>query len=293
MDATELDVGNLPPFLDALAHLCGESGKFLDTYACQPVDGSLAKAEHAAYGEPRAIQAAWSIANLLLQYAADHVNAFVKLADVPANAQASWTCIRSMLESCSIGAWIVDPAIDAHERAGRTYAYRYEGFSQQLKLAESPGGDRSKVSIINSKIDAMEKQAIAAGFSRRANKKGDRCGVGVHMPSATDIIKSILDDETFYRILSAIAHGHHWALAQMYRVIDDGRAPDDTMVMLEKSVTPEMIMAPGSKGAIAFARLLWNQSRYCGWNMLRLEEIYEDVADGMFLPDVHRFWRTP
>lgn len=291
MNASHLDVRHVPPFLDALSQLCEQTGAFVSSYGSQPADGSLAIKEHAGYSEPRAIQAAWSIANLLIDYAANHVDAFMKIAREPINIEASWTCIRSMLESCSIGAWIVDPAIAAHERAGRTYAYRYEGYAQQLKLAECLA-DKGKASVIAGKIDAMEKQALASGFAPRTNKKGNRCGIGDHMPSATDVIKLMLDDEMFYRILSAIAHGHHWALAQMYKTVDDGRPRDDTMVLLQKGVDVEMIMAPGSKGMIAFARLLWNQSHYCGWNTLRLEEIYEDAADGMTLPEAHRFWRS-
>ena len=32
------------------------------------------------------------------------------------------------------------------------------------------------------------------------------------MPSATEVIKLMLDEEVMYRILSAVAHGHNWAI---------------------------------------------------------------------------------
>ena len=44
------------------------------------------------------------------------------------------------------------------------------------------------------------------------NKKGKRLGIGQKMPSATEVVKLMLDEEEMYRLLSAVTHGHDWAI---------------------------------------------------------------------------------
>ena len=51
------------------------------------------------------------------------------------------------------------------------------------------------------RIDEVEQDALETGYAPIAK-----------MPSATDVIKQMLDEEEMYRLLSAVTHGHNWAI---------------------------------------------------------------------------------
>jgi hypothetical protein len=65
------------------------------------------------------------------------------------------------------------------------------------------------------RLDRLEQQGRALGYQVFRTKKGKRVAVAKQMPSATDLVTSVLDAETDYRVLSAVVHGHAWALIQL------------------------------------------------------------------------------
>jgi len=157
----------------------------------------------------------YSRAQLSVIVAKDHFAAFLALSSEPvASTFTACTCIRALFESAAVATWFLDPQIDVTERVKRSFAFRYVGLMQQTKL---PGIDphipdpevHPKVMI-----DKMEEEAKKLGFApvRSSNNPKVRTGVGMLMPSITSLVASQLDREKDYRMLSAIAHGHHWAL---------------------------------------------------------------------------------
>ena len=293
MTTKKFSSAHIEQLLEALKDLGSGAAEIVRRHSSQPAEDSQANREQASYVVPRAATLAWGTANILIEFGAAHVSGFVRLAEEPMNIEASFTCVRSMLEACAIAAWLTDPSIEAHERAGRTYAHRYEGFVQQLKFGEASKQPKKTMDTLHARIDAVEQEAIGAGFKKLLDKKGKRCGIGRHMPSATDIIENVLRDGMTYRLLSGVAHGHPSSLTKLvYQIVDDRLPEEATMVLLEKIAHPTTIAFLGFKIFSALSRALWNQAHFCGWDVLKLEEVFEDVADKADYPIRWRFWRS-
>ena len=116
------------------------------------------------------------------------------------------------------------------------------------------------------------------------------------MPSVTDLIGTILGEEEHYRLLSAVAHGHHWALQQL----SFSRAPDfDTASALSGARLTGLAKAANVTAfalfvlvsARAFARTVWYQALYLGWDRMRLRELLEEIFDRLGSSNELRFWR--
>jgi hypothetical protein len=98
-----------------------------------------------------------------------------------------------------------------------------------------------------------------------------------------------------YRLLSAVAHGHSWAIRQLCYSPSDGEDEQigGTQVKaFKKAVGVDKIAVLGQCGVRAFIRALWNQCRYNGWDSLGFEELFEKVADKISVPNGRRFWRN-
>ena len=59
--------------------------------------------------------------------------------------------------------------------------------------------------------DEVEQVALKLGYPPIVDKKGKRLGIG-QKPSATEVVKLMLDKEEMYRLLSAVTHGQGWAI---------------------------------------------------------------------------------
>ena len=116
------------------------------------------------------------------------------------------------------------------------------------------------------------------------------------MPKATDIIRIMLDQEKHYRLLSAVAHGHQWAVIQLTLspTADQSKVAFENVstTRFEKVVKPEGIAVLGLRAFRAISRSLWNQAEYFGWNMLALDELLDNTADKLKMNTHHRFWRS-
>ena len=274
--------------------------KKLDTRACQfvrknenlPKASSIAMNERKSYAQPESIASAWSIATQLIDFGSEHVSAFVKLVGEPAEPIAAATSVRSMLESCSLSAWLLDPSINAQERVGRTFALRYSGMAEELKLARSMSMSK-EVAKMELRLNEVERDAIGLGFAPVVDKKGKRSGIGRLMPKSTEMIATVMNERFAYQMLSGIAHGHSWAI-RGFAFTDAGRITVEGLPMtgFKKTVDATRIGFLAKRVIKAFTMPIWNQCRYYGWDQLELEEIFEDAADGMTLSDAIRFWRT-
>ena len=281
---------------DTLTRFRDEAEKFLRCQGTEPVAGSKAATERATYPRPDSPLTVAAIAGVLIESVGKHFTAFVKTITEPVEPIACWTCVRSMLESSAIAAWLFDPDVDVQTRVGRSFAIRYEGMDQEVKLARSIGRSHTEMQGLEDNINKVENIAFGLGFSRLRNKKGDRIGIGQPMPSATEIIKVVLGEEFAYRLLSAVAHGHFWAIYRLGFKEVVSRIPQTSKVpltVIEKhsgSVQGYAFLSVRVLKALGLP--LWRQCLYYGWDKDRLVTLLEGVYDDLEAAPEIRYWRA-
>lgn len=281
---------------DGLSRLDKEIPAFIQSQGIDPAPGSQAATERDNYPCPESLYNVPAIGNPLCDSVGEHVTVLVRAMTEPITPFACWTCVRSMLESASIASWLFDPKVDAQKRVGRAYAYLYVGLEERVmysRAANVPPGELKKLEDL---VNELQQVAVALGFQAITNKKGERIGIAEKMPSATGIIKMMLDEECAYRVLSAVAHGHAWAMQQFGYKQAPVQPPQpgdcDRTVVMEKSagdiLMHELSVAAATK---AYAVPVWNQCLYYGWDKDRLVAILESVYDQMSMQPATRFWR--
>lgn len=219
---------------------------------------------------------------------------FVKTVSDPVLTIACWTCVRSMLESSALSAWLLDPAIDARTRIGRTFALRYEGLEQQLKFGRFAKVDPAELKKEEDRMDDIEKIVLALGYPAVTDKKGNRIGFAQKMLSATDMIGLMLDEEGAYRILSAVAHGHHWAIIRLgfKQLVNQPDVNIGGVATKAFDKTDNLVGFAylGIRAARAFGIPLWDMCRYFGWDEPRLLAILARAFDKLQTTSTVRFW---
>ena len=168
--------------------------------------------ELASATAPDLAETAFSQGSLLSLAARDHAEALARSLTEPVLTIAPWPIARNLLEASAIGSWLLDPAIEGHQRVSRSFAVRYNGLVQQIKVARAEGSD---VQRSQDALDRLVASAQSSGYPIIHNDEGKVDGVAERMPSITDLVGSILDAEVFYRILCAVVHGHGWAVMQL------------------------------------------------------------------------------
>jgi len=282
-------------FRRSLERLFDEVSAFHTSQGGEPKPGSIAAQERASYSRPDAIQTVLGITNLLLESVGEHVTTFVKTITEPVNPLAAWTCVRSMLESSAIAAWLLDPAINAQTRVGRVFAHRYEGMEQQLKLMNAMGTPAADIQKFEAHINDTENIAFSLGFARLRNNRGQITSIGQPMPNATEMIQLMLQEGIAYRLMSAVAHGHTWALQQVgFKAAGPTVFGQNGVVVTpyeKHSGTVQGYAFLATRAAKCFAVPLWNHCRYFGWNDIKLKETFESVYDEFQGSISIRFWR--
>ena len=115
------------------------------------------------------------------------------------------------------------------------------------------------------------------------------------MPSATEVIKLMLDEESTYRLLSAVTHGHSWALIGLgFRPVFEGDLSPYvggiSVAMFEKTVNVTSLALFGLIMAKAFAKPVWDKCNYAGWNKERLIRVLDSTFDELLAKPTERFW---
>ena len=292
---SELKQHYLPAMREALSSFYDEIRSFHADHGLTLAPGSMAMTEHAASPHPESLVTAWSIATILIDSGSEHVTAFVKTITEPMETVACLTCVRSMLESCSLASWLLDPHISAHTRVGRVFAIRYEGMEQQLKYLRTTGERDDYLQRLQKRIDEVEQVARELGYPIFVNKKGHRFGIGQKMISATEVIKLMLDKEEMYRLLSAVTHGHDWAI----RALSFSPVPEGDLrpyvggvpvIMFEKTLDVDKLALFGLTAAKAFAKPVWDKCNYAGWDKERLIGVLDSTFDELGASSGERFW---
>lgn len=259
-------------------------------------EGSQAASECEKSQRPESLVTGWSIASMLIESGGEHMTTFVKTITAPMEPIACFTCIRSMLESCALAAWLLDPGIDASTRIGRVFAHRYAGLEQRRKFVSVGSNNDEELCRVKMRISAVERDAINLGYDRIEDKNSNRIGIGQKMPTATQLIGSVLDQEEMYRLLSAVVHGHAWAIQMLsYSRETDASVPIfsfgvDTH-LIEKCIDVDTQMSLAITAVMTFAKPIWYRYNYAGWDNGNLIELLEKTSDQLQVNESERFWR--
>ena len=286
---TTEDVKNL---LSANKTLFKETGQIFNQYGNKPLLDSIAFQELANPSFSKLADDVHSRGLLSMEGAADHLIAFTDLLIEPVKTIAPWTCVRGLLESCALACWFLDPSIDVKTRVGRCFAFRYKGFEEQIKFFRKVN-DQAKIDYVKQRIIKVESDAISLGFSPLLNRNGDLNGIAQNMPSITELIELTLNREFDYRLLSAIAHGHHWAIQQIgFRVIETINSEGKTIKGLKKSLDNNFIFYIGMVSVTSFSKVLWYIWKLNGWNLEELSKLLNSIYDQLNFNDNFRYWKS-
>lgn len=257
----------------ALAEFHAAYGAFVNASGIVPLEGSRAKAEEAEYADPGSIRTAYAQALQLIEVAADQLTAFLKTITEPVETLAPWSCVRAMLEACAIAIWLLDPEIGAHQRAGRSMALRYAGLRELQKYIKTCGHPTNEQ---EDRLRELEMHAANLGFEPIKNRKSKVQGAGAPFPPMTELIQTSLGDESVYRLLSGVAHGHYWATSQLgFNILppDAVQVPDGYAAAATKAVNPLGMVYLAHRSARALAKTAWLQCIYCGWDEVQSKVI--------------------
>lgn len=277
-----------------LKQLRYDISQFLQSAGYSPDANSQASKELADSPKPEFVHAVQCQGAFQNEIAADHLTAFLKTITNPVETIAPWACARSLLETSALASWMLDSTIGMRERVARGFAHRYEGLEQQVKFSESAGLDSNNA---RKRIDKVEADAIALGYARVLDRHGKRIGIARRMPSTTDLINDVHHKADTYRLLSAFAHGHHWAIQTVaFKLVPDKKVePAGDGIKL--SVITKAVSLNGTAylallAAEVFTRPFWQQCIYYGWDKNALEGILERNFDQIGAAEKIRHWRT-
>jgi len=257
--------------MEALEEVQLEIGQFLASSGSGPENDSIAARELTAFSDRELVLTAYSQGEILIGVASEQITCFIRACAEPTLTIATWSTVRAVIESCALASWLLDPSIDVRARVKRSFAFRFEGLEQQVRMARTTSFPGS-IETSSRRIDDVEERALALGFEKLVNGKGKRTGIGQVMPSITTLVRETLNEEGAYRLLSAVTHGHHWALQQVsYQVVHASDAPTGLKV-LQKVARPICFQYLAQQAMKAFTSAAQNKTRLYGWNQELLEE---------------------
>lgn len=268
-----------------LRALLDDTAAFVNEAGPYPAPGSIADREQGDGGDAEQTEAAYLQGNLLFESAVDHVFALTRLLVAPVTSVAPWTCVRGGLEAAAIACWLMADSISPEERISRSFANRYEGLSQQVKLARAIGDTPGCEKTLR-RIDEVEAKARSLGYPVVVNNKGKRNGIGQQMPQTTSLIGHVLGEEEFYRILSAMAHGHNFALIRLGFFAPDASKP----TLLKKGMNSDAAGILLATSADIVAKPIWARSVLLGHDTGRLGSLLLARYREIGLADSRHFW---
>jgi hypothetical protein len=256
-----------------------KTGAFFESQGLDPTVNSIADKELQEFRRPESLFTAYSQGVSLIEVAADHLIAFTKSITEPAQSIAPWTIARAVLEASALSSWLLDTQINAHERVKRSLALRYEGLSQQVKFVQSLG---QSAEFVNKRIEEIELMAEGLGFQKLRNRKNERNGIGQVMPYITDVIRDTLDEESNFRLYSAMTHSHHWAYSQLsFRKVDETTFQENKAVLMEKHLSLESVWWLCGNVTRYFSQPIKYRCKVYGFDLESINIIIDDVFKGI------------
>lgn len=262
-----------------------ETAMKINHYNLEPLQDSIAIRERVLFQNPELVKDVQYRGVLSLESAADHLAVIADSFKEPAKTIAPWTCTRGFLESSALAIWFLDPSIDVKTRVGRNFAFRYKGFIEQNKFFRV-SGQSEEIERTLLRMKEVEQDASDLGF-QIYSKNGETTGIAMRIPGITELINITLDRESDYRLLSGVAHGHHWALSQV-GFHDSGKKFEDQSVKLfTKYLNPLFVLYITEIVISSFAKVLLSLWHLYGWNE---SEIY--VLKNKFQDNITHIGKT-
>ena len=172
------------------------------------------RAQHYAAIEGSPTKEARLMGGVQLSAATEMIRALLAIyeSDVAVVA-ADKVLVRSVLESTGRSAWLLDPTLDTHTRVARGLVERFEDLRLQRRILPGERGEWWQ-----KRIEALERQAKAAGFNIQHIKNDATRVGGTRRLTSTEAVETILggrgDDEHLgagtlaQRYLSLATHGN-------------------------------------------------------------------------------------
>jgi hypothetical protein len=278
--------------LSAVHGLIDGTARICNQYNNEPASDSLAFQEQKSFPNQELIKDVHYRGILSLESAADHLMVFADSIAEPAKTVAPCTCVRGLLESCALAAWFLDPAIVAKARVGRCFAFRYEGFVQQINFLQVEKR-QSEIDKAQQRMIKVEQDAVSLGYPRLLKKNGNINGIAQHMPSITELIGTTLNRKAEYRLLSGVAHGHHWAIHQIgFRVIEVKNSKGQVVKALEKHLHPIVVLVLANIAVTSFSKVIWSLWRLYGRNLKEVEHLLDTTYEQLHYKPEVRFWHS-
>jgi hypothetical protein len=277
--------------ISAMRSLIDGSAQIINRYNNEPTNDSLATQERNNFPNKELIKDVHYRGSLSMEAAGDHLMVFADSVSEPAKTVAPWTCVRGLLESCALAIWFLDPTIDAKTRVGRCFAFRYLGFTEQIKYFQAEKL-YSQINKTKQRIKKVENDAVALGYHQLLNKKGEIYGIAQQMPSIVELIGTTLDREGEYRLLSGVAHGHHWAVSQVGFRISDENLGGQIVKAFVKHLHPESVVFATNIAVMSFAKVLWYLVKLYGWDRKETVSFLDKTYDQFSYNAKSRFWRS-
>lgn len=161
---------NLLNSISTMHFFIEETSRIVNLYNSEPTTESLAMQERSNFPNKELIRDVHYRGNLSLEAAADYLMVFAESISEPAKTVAPWTCVRGLLESSALAVWFLGPTIDAKTRAGRCFAFRYPGFTEQIKYFQVKKM-YFQTNKVNQRTKKVENDAILLGYPQLLNKK--------------------------------------------------------------------------------------------------------------------------
>ncbi len=187
-----------------------------------PLAGSTASKELCQCEDASVLQEAYDKGVRSLGVACSYALTLDRTLAEPILTFSPWTCLRNILELCSMCIWMLDPSIGPVERATRSLNVQVEENRSKRtylrkSLARNSVSDQELTNLIR-KADAREEQLRAQAQELDIKEKRDKT-TGTRFPrfgdgpkSITDRIESTLKDTIDYSLLSSLSHGATWAI---------------------------------------------------------------------------------
>ena len=277
-ELTNLDVLRMR---DSLRVFHDELGALIGSNLWPTPPGSQAAAELASSPDCQEdLHTAFSQGAFLVESAADHLMLSAKALDEPVQTLAHLTCARGVLEACAVAVWLLDPGISGEERVSRSMGRRIQSLRELRKFCKASGSEEM-IDHARARLDHATLKPTAIGIAAAS------------MPGSTEIIKQMLDDEIEYRLLSAVAHGHNWALVKAGYGVAVQVSSAEGLSKISKEICPIFTCFAGLRALLAIKRAAWCLVTLFGLDRKRFAEIVDGYYDRIgACPKGDLYWRV-
>ncbi len=195
-----------------------------------------------------------------------------------------WVLARAVQEQASKVLWVLNPHLSTQEGFARSLNMRLGEQRTQIKVARGENDD-AIVQRIKSRMLELSDMADQLGISTKGKREIPNHYGTSGILTILDRVKKTMQEDTDYRILSAIVHGELWASLQIgFQQDEDNRYSPD--------LTFEVVVYLISRVAGWFAKAHWAYGDYYGFDLEKLRTILEEEYERAGLSEPLRFWRA-